>query len=111
MMYERAFIVFWLHENSKKQINCLSSTGKQQMVDTNYLLKESHTLVSCFNKMIKNMRTTEQESTPQVAAPPVPDKLHPTVQAFIDKKVEQARESLKGADLSVIRRTRKGDKG
>ncbi|WP_161492822.1 MULTISPECIES: hypothetical protein [Spirosoma] len=42
----------------------------------------------------------------------VPDLLltrHPTVQAFVDKKVEQARESLKDADLSVILRNRKGN--
>lgn len=31
---------------------------------------------------------------------------HPTVQAFVDKKIEQARESLKDIDLSKLRHER-----
>ena len=53
------------------------------------------------------MKTAEQENILGVGLPPVPDKLHPTVQAFVDKKVKQARESLKGADLSAVRREKK----
>jgi len=55
------------------------------------------------------MKTSEEITAEKLSVPSIPDKLHPTVQAFVDKKVEQARESLKEADLSAILRDRKSN--
>ncbi len=66
-------------------------------------------MVFCFNEINRLMKTSEETTAEKFSVPPIPDKLHPTVQAFVDKKVEQARESLKEADLSAILRDRQGN--
>ena len=53
------------------------------------------------------MKTTEQKKQATIELPLLPEKLHPTVEAFVQKKVESARESLKGVDLSIFRRGKK----
>jgi hypothetical protein len=50
------------------------------------------------------MRTIIEKKSTDIEPPDLLLVRHPTVQAFVDKKVAQARESLKNVNLSFLQK-------